>query len=210
LASVSTGAYLGREPNFHTQSIEEKFLGQRNPDPQLHQINISARAALARFASETVGTGTACQWTASGPLSYSGFPKGLRYRAHLDGTGASIPVTLGGHSRWYYCLPDSHEIPSLENKVNIFVGSLIGHAIERVMAYRKLQRSSGRTDLDPPNHVDIYLPAPLGEPRFLDVIQGSFPTGMKMMYMALGFPPTRHAKDVWNFFPLHEAPPCEA
>ncbi|KAI9639163.1 uncharacterized protein MKK02DRAFT_29279 [Dioszegia hungarica] len=183
----------------------------RGPSDQREDRNYLAPAAFGDVAFHT-NVETACQRLDIGE-SERGFPalmQDLQYRAHIDYAGIGVPVILGGHSRWYYCLPDSHEIPTLKNKVNIFVGSLIGHAIERVMAYRRLQRSSGRTDVDPPNHVDIYLPAPLGEPRFLDVIQGSFPTGMKMMYMGVGFPPTRHAKDVWNFFPLHEAPPCEA
>lgn len=203
LKFLSTGAYLGWELDAYSD------LFARQPrNALLDERNVSARQALSRFAT-SLDIGAACQWVVAGPLTFA-ITGAMNYRAHIQNAGAAIPVILGGKARWYWDVPLS--LPAagdeLDQLLQLLSASLIGHVVERLGGYKKLDPSA--VDRDPPIFLDIYLNGLLGEQPIVETLRKTVPIAVRKTYTALGVPTSRHVRDVFNFYPGEQAPPCEA
>lgn len=123
----------------------------------------------------------------------------MNYRADVSNAGAAIPVVLGGQARWYWdvplSLPDAGD--ELDQLLQLLSASLIGHVVERLGEYRKLDPSAA--DRDPPIFLDIYLNELLGEQPIVETLRKSVPIAVRKTYTALGIPTSRHVRDVFNF-----------
>ncbi|KAI9633684.1 uncharacterized protein MKK02DRAFT_28473 [Dioszegia hungarica] len=194
VASLSTGPYAAEHGERH------KLLTDR--------LAQSDHAADRNYLAPIVATLVGCQYLDSGPEITQILPQGLQFRAHIAYASVRVPVTLGGHSRWYYCVRPKAYITTLEGVLRSLLITVVSHALERITAWKQLQQSTA--SLDPPLHVDVYIPGPGGEERAVEVLRTVVTTEIRGMYKALGIPPTRHAKDIWNFYGLWEAPDCEA